>query len=97
MKHYTDTQLKQLLAKMLPETITFQDGHLWHRLDGTHHLGASHILDTQLLHLAATARISNGFKTKLMADASWQEQVQESFNSSEKTRTAHHRRQKTNH
>lgn len=42
---YTDTQLKQALAKMLPRTLTVMCGDLrWQK-------GAQVILDTELLHL----------------------------------------------
>ena len=52
MTTYTDTQLKQALAKMLPETCIFQDNCLYiydddFGFDGGHR----EVLDTELLHL----------------------------------------------
>lgn len=42
---YTDIQLKQALAKMLPDVIQHEAGLTWYRHDG------GEVLDTELLHL----------------------------------------------
>lgn len=42
---YTNTQLKQALAKMLPDVIQHEAGLTWYRHDG------GEVLDTELLHL----------------------------------------------
>lgn len=50
MNTYTDTQLKQALAKMLPEQIRFMhDERLW-KIDSKGNL-LTLVLDTELLHL----------------------------------------------
>jgi hypothetical protein len=48
--NYTDTQLKQALAKMLPAKVYMNTngGQMYHRLDGK---PQPKVLDTELLHL----------------------------------------------
>lgn len=48
--NYTDDQLKQLLAKMLPETVAFNDmgSFIW-----TSRCDTRQVLDTELLHLCS--------------------------------------------
>lgn len=48
--NYTDTQLKQALAKMLPEKVEYNHGCLiWNKRD--QHDRIVDVLDTELLHL----------------------------------------------
>jgi hypothetical protein len=55
MKTYTNTQLKQALAKMLPEKTCLQYGELcWYLKKNKHHgctVSTPPVLDTELLHL----------------------------------------------
>lgn len=46
---YTDTQLKQALAKMLPKTHTYTGGDIYHL--GKSETPYNRVLDTELLHL----------------------------------------------
>jgi len=46
---YTDTQLKQALAKMLPENTRYAGGLLWQ--NGAARKYEREVLDTELLHL----------------------------------------------
>lgn len=67
---YTDTQLKQALAKMLPEQVWFMPHHTslaW--------VNGFVVSDTELLHLVQLARKSKGVMSKLSCDSTWQEQI----------------------
>lgn len=46
--NYTNTQLKQALAKMLPEKLYFKNDNLFWQVEGAHY-GTKEVLDTELL------------------------------------------------
>ena len=77
--HYTDTQLKQALAKMLPDRIfrNTPTGAIQWRIAGTeaYPFASKVVLDTEFLHLCQLARKQNNFTSKLSCDATWQEQI----------------------
>ena len=84
--NYTDTQLKQALAKMLPEKVYMNTngGPMYHRLDGKPQL----VIDTELLHLCHQVELTLSwpeyslFKIGLVGQllrvesASWQQRVE---------------------
>tara|TARA_R110000868_G_scaffold205242_1_gene453634 strand:- start:5 stop:292 length:288 start_codon:yes stop_codon:yes gene_type:complete len=84
--NYTDTQLKQALAKMLPEKVYMNTngGSMYHRLDGKPQL----VIDTELLHLCHQVELTLSwpeyslFKIGLVGQllrvesASWQQRVE---------------------
>ena len=86
--NYTDTQLKQALAKMLPQTCYMNKGGgtLYYQPDKLticYSIHPSPVLDTQLLHLCwlveekltDTEQDQDCIK-KLMYHASWQQRVE---------------------
>jgi hypothetical protein len=73
--NYTDTQLKQALAKMLPERYKWDEiaGVIYYEYD----LVEMPVLDTELLHLCQEARNKLTLISALSANATWQQQVEE--------------------
>ena len=80
--NYTDNELKQLLAKMLPEDVFFTaDGIDFNWSNASENCPKErrgcNVFDTELLFLCSLARKRHELKSSLTADATWQEQVQE--------------------
>ena len=83
--NYTDKQLKQALAKMLPTMVymNINGGSMYHKLDGKPQL----VLDTELLHLCNRVELNlswsefsvfrKGLTNQLIRieSASWQQRV----------------------
>lgn len=61
--NYTDDQLKQLLALMLPETVEiFDSGLLW-RFNFNAGQNCTEVLDTELLHLCSLVEAEAGLNS----------------------------------
>ena len=73
---HTDTQLKQALAKMLPETyVWYVNPQFPSQATLRAKVTGYEVLDTELLHLTQLARKTKNFMSKLSCDSTWQEQV----------------------
>jgi hypothetical protein len=73
---YTNEQLKQSLAKMLPEKVRESDSTPGCLKWRDNPLYPSNVVrDTELLHLVQLARKSKGVTSLLSCDSTWQEQV----------------------
>lgn len=71
--NYTDDQLKQLLALMLPETVEiFDSGLLW-RFNFNAGQNCTEVLDTELLHLCSLVEAG-------MMEKEWEDYAHALFN-----------------
>lgn len=76
----TDTQLKQALAKMLPNQVYFNSPHTELNWTQSPINRSPAVLDTELLYLCQLARSLHKKVSKLSCDATWQKQVVELCN-----------------